>query len=121
LDSIDKIKARIPALRAELDEVDTFKDIYKFSFNFYRETKEKKGIDCEVAVNLLQVLMQGRVHVDKFTAFLQNQSSYKVINADQWELFYEFSTTVQSDFRDYDPMGSWPVIIDEYVEWAKTH
>jgi len=42
-----------------------------------------------------------------------------VINKDQWTQFLEFSATVKSDFSDYDEGAAWPVIFDDYVEWAK--
>jgi len=120
-DTIDKIKDKIPPLRDQLDEAHTFKEIYKFSFEFYKESKEKRGIETEVAINLLKILVGESSHVEKFVLFLNDQKSYKSINSDQWLLFYEFATSVRPDFSDYDPNGAWPVIIDEYVEWAKTH
>jgi len=121
-DTIEKIKEKLPSLRDQLEDASFFKEIYKYSFEFYKESKEKRGIDTEVAINLLRILVgNDQPHVEKFVTFLSDQQTYKVINSDQWLLFFEFATTVRPDFSDYDPNGAWPVIIDEYVEWAKAH
>jgi len=119
VDTIEKIKSIIPFLRNQLSDPSMLREIFRYSFDFYKESEQKKGIEKEVAVTLLKILVSGKPHVDQFAAFLQSQDSYKVINLDQWLLFLEFSAQVQVDFSDYDPSGAWPCIIDEYVEWAK--
>jgi len=118
-DSIEKIQNTIPELRDELDDPSLLKEIYKYSFDFSKESEQKKGIEKEVAITLLRILLNGKPHVENFISFLNAQESYKVINSDQWSLFLEFSSQVSGDFSDYDPNGPWPVIIDEYVEWSK--
>jgi DCN1-like protein 4/5 len=121
-DTIDKIKEKLPTLRYQLEDDTFFKEIYKYSFEFYKESKEKRGIDTDVAINLLRILVGNeQPHVEKFITFLSDQQTYKSVNSDQWLLFFEFATSVKPDFSDYDPNGAWPVIIDEYVEWAKAH
>jgi DCN1-like protein 4/5 len=121
-DTIEKIKEKLPSFRDQMEDASFFKEIYKYSFEFYKESKEKRGIDTEVAINLLRILVgSDQPHVAKFITFLSDQQTYKVVNSDQWLLFFEFATSVRPDFSDYDPNGAWPVIIDEYVEWAKAH
>jgi len=117
---LKKIKSIIPDLRNQLREHAQLREIFRFSFDFYKESEQKKGIEKEVAITLLNILVNGRNHVDQFAAFLQSQDSYKVINQDQWLLFLEFTNQVKVDFSDYDPNGAWPCIIDEYVEWARS-
>lgn len=71
-------------------------------------------IDIPMAIQMLQLLLgehkseDGRVlvkrspHVASFCTFLQQQTTYKVINNDQWMSFFEFCKTVSEDFSGYD-------------------
>jgi len=51
--------------------------------------------------------------------YLKEQTSYKSVNLDQWMNILEFSRTIRADFTNYDENGAWPVLLDEYCEWAK--
>lgn len=44
MDTLDKIKAGLPALRDELKDPEKLTNIYKFSFNFYREDAKSVGM-----------------------------------------------------------------------------
>lgn len=44
MDTLDKIKAGLPALRDELKDTEKLTNIYKFSFNFYREDAKSVGM-----------------------------------------------------------------------------
>ena len=33
----------------------------------------------------------------------------------------EFSRCVRADLTNYDPHGAWPVLIDDFVDWATTN
>jgi DCN1-like protein 4/5 len=121
LDSIEKIKEHIPTLQEELANPDTFRLIYKYTFQFYKGPDEAvRNIDKETAVDVLNLLLGDQPHVPKFIHFLTTQDEYKVINKDQWQSILEFSETV-NDISDYDDEGAWPVLIDSFVEWWKDH
>jgi hypothetical protein len=131
VDSVDKLKAKLPILREDLADPIKFKEIYRYAFNFMKEDQKSRSIDMSVAVQMLQLLLKGhksedgRVlvkpfpHVESFCTFLQQQTAYKVMNSDQWMSFFEFCKTVSEDLSEYDENAAWPVLIDMYVAWTK--
>jgi len=69
---------------------------------------------------MLELLMGDRFyHSKKFLEFLTKQTSYKAINLDQWMSLLEVCRTISDNFSDYDESSAWPVLLDEYVAWAK--
>eukprot|EP01104_Vermistella_antarctica_P017537 TRINITY_DN6225_c0_g2_i1.p1 TRINITY_DN6225_c0_g2~~TRINITY_DN6225_c0_g2_i1.p1 ORF type:complete len:284 (+),score=69.72 TRINITY_DN6225_c0_g2_i1:346-1197(+) len=95
-----------------------FDRIYKFAFELSKEAG-KKVLDLESSQELLKLLLKGNVHTDPFVQFLGEQTTYKVMNTDQWSVFYEFAHTITSDMSNYDENSAWPVLLDEFVEWSK--
>jgi len=119
LDSIEKIKIKLDSFREELNEKEKLSQVYRYSFHFYKDEKEKKSIDLETVDTMLQILIQNKPHVTLFQKFLKKQKQYKVINLDQWMSILEFSSTIGPDYVDYEEDGAWPVLVDMFVEWAK--
>eukprot|EP01129_Flabellula_baltica_P016800 TRINITY_DN911_c0_g1_i3.p1 TRINITY_DN911_c0_g1~~TRINITY_DN911_c0_g1_i3.p1 ORF type:complete len:266 (-),score=61.27 TRINITY_DN911_c0_g1_i3:31-828(-) len=119
LDSIDKIKAKVPEFQEALANPDVFPEIYKYTFMLYKGPSEaKRSIDIETAGEVLNLIVGDKPHIQSFITFLGSQDEYKVINKDQWMSIYEFSETINS-IEDYDEDGAWPVLIDSFVEWLK--
>merc|ERR1711953_59274 len=96
------------------------KQVHRFAFDFCLE-KEKKIIDKETSIQMLNCLMTGRWNkLNIFNEYLM-ASSYRGMNRDQWNNVFEFVKAF-GDFDDhgaYDPDGAWPVMIDEFVEFVK--
>jgi len=71
---------------------------------------------------VLKILFANREnrHVGPFVEFLkdaQAQGHVKSLNKDQWDVFYEFSRTMDDKFTGYSDTAAWPSLFDEYVEW----
>jgi DCN1-like protein 1/2 len=115
--SLDEIKEQVPAWRMEILNEDKFKDFYRFVFGFATDQKAIRGPDAAALWKIILADKYGKL--DTWCHFLTEQYK-KPVTRDTWNLFYDFVQTVPSDFSTYDPdAGAWPLVIDEFVEYAK--
>eukprot|EP01134_Creolimax_fragrantissima_P008414 CFRG8414T1 len=119
-DSIPKLRVAIPRLPNLIRTQADYKELYSYAFEFSKADRQK-NILIDTAKAMLKLLFDDRwTSIDDFIMYLE-QSSYQVINRDQWMNVLEFSHTVNQDFTNYDVDGAWPVMLDEYVAWSMTH
>lgn len=59
VDSVEKLKAKLPALESDLSDLTKFKDFYQFTFNYAKE-QGQKGLDLEMAIAYWNIVMKGR-------------------------------------------------------------
>lgn len=59
VDSIDKLKAKLPLLEMELKDPTKFKDFYHFTFNYAKDPGQK-GLDLEMAVAYWNIVLKDR-------------------------------------------------------------
>jgi len=97
-----------------------FTDLYKFAFGFCCDRANKKSADIDVAASMLELVLPNGPHTKRFSEFLRQTKSYKVINKDQWACFLEFSRNVKKDLSNYDNSEAWPLLIDEFVEFIRS-
>jgi DCN1-like protein 1/2 len=77
--------------------------------------------DIQLAIELWKLVLKDRFkYLDLWIKFLE-ESRVRAINRDTWTLLLEFSKNVNDELDNYDPEGAWPVLIDEFVEYAKSH
>ncbi|XP_003391541.2 PREDICTED: DCN1-like protein 1 [Amphimedon queenslandica] len=117
-DSIDKLRKRCETIDREIQDSQQFKDFYQFTFNFAKNPGQK-GLDLEMAIAYWNFIFTGRFKfLDLWCEFLK--SHYKrAIPKDTWNLLLEFSNTIDDTMSNYDEDGAWPVLIDEFVEYAR--
>ncbi|XP_045039502.1 DCN1-like protein 5 isoform X3 [Desmodus rotundus] len=117
-DCTEKLQNKFDFLRSHLNDISSFKNIYRYAFDFARD-KDQRSLDIDTAKSMLALLL-GRTW-PLFSVFYQylEQSKYRVMNKDQWYNVLEFSRTVHADLSNYDEDGAWPVLLDEFVEWQK--
>lgn len=104
-DSIHKLRSKLNSLRMLLNDPSVFKEIYRYAYHFAKD-KDQRSMDVETAKAMLQLLLadQWPLYVE-FCRFI-DQSTYKVINRDQWMNILEFSRLHRNDLASYDVDGA---------------
>ncbi|RUO96147.1 Cullin binding-domain-containing protein [Jimgerdemannia flammicorona] len=144
-DSVDKMRAAIPGMRLSLVDDQTFKEVYSYAFNFGR-MQGQKSLALEVAVELWRLLLSDRFEqLELWLQFVEEKHG-KAISRDTWNLslrvlvdldlakivsgiwlaqrFHPVHVPVavrqiNSELSNHDSEGAWPVLIDDFVEYAK--
>jgi len=115
----EQLKSKLLDLEDTLQDEKQFKDFYTFIFSFAK-TKSQKSMDVDMAVVLWEMVLKDQyAHVPLFIDFIRKQQPVKVINKDQWSSFLDFCKVICLDLSNFDPLSSWPVLFDEYVEWRR--
>jgi len=119
-EEVKDIKAEATTLRGRLSDRTWFRDFYKWLFNFAKDDPERKSIDMEPAVELLNTVLPPHFPLcDRFVEFLRN-SKQKTFSQDNWDMTLEFAKDVKQDLTNYDDVGgAFPPIFDEFVQWLQ--
>ncbi|PNH09928.1 DCN1-like protein 1 [Tetrabaena socialis] len=121
VDSVDKLKRRLPELRAELRAEAKFREVYSYAYNFSRE-KGQKCVQLDTAVGMWRLLFsvpeQHWPLIDDWCDFL-TQHHNRAISKDTWLQLFDFIKSVKPDFSNFDENSAWPYLIDEFVDHMK--
>lgn len=96
-----------------------FKTFYGWVFDYLKE--DKKILSTDEATLIWGMLFRHRWPLlDKWLAFVKD-TNMKAVSRDTWLQLYEFSDANNASVTAYDAESSWPVAIDEFVDWLKKH
>lgn len=120
VDSMDALKKKLGDVRSILKDELAFKQIYQYAFDFARD-KSQKSMDIETAVTMWRLLLSDRFErLESWISFVTTENK-RGVTKDTWNLIRDFSINVDSTFSNYDADSAWPCIIDDFVEWCKSH
>ena len=75
---------------------------YRFNNNFY-----------------WYILKDGHARLTFFLVFFVQEHYKRSIPKDTWNLLLDFAQLINDDLSNYDEEGAWPVLIDDFVEYAR--
>jgi len=116
------IQNRIKSVKTNNKE---YKRFYKWLFVHVKEEAKKKTIPTDLAMQLWSLVFASKRNsmalLDQWLQFCgdQKEKGLRVISRDLWEQIYDFLLETQQ-IDDYDDAGgSWPIAVDEFVEWVQ--
>lgn len=59
VDSLDKLKLKLPQLETDLSDINKFKDFYHFTFNYAKDPGQK-GLDLDMAIAYWNIVLKDR-------------------------------------------------------------
>lgn len=121
VDSVAKLKAKLPQLREDIVSDRSFKKFYNFCFGFSKEPGQK-SLSIDIATAMWELLLSPQYPklTEQWLAFLSEMTPVKGVTRDTWDLLLDFFAKVKDSYANYDENEAWPVLIDDYMTWIES-
>ncbi|GMT20733.1 hypothetical protein PFISCL1PPCAC_12030, partial [Pristionchus fissidentatus] len=118
VDSVDSLRSRLNQIDDGLRESAQFKPLYNFTFT-YGKNAGQRNLDLQVALAYWTILFKDQFPLfPLWEEFMTTQHS-KAVTKDTWSLLFDFAFSIKPDLSNYDEEGAWPVVLDNFVNWAR--
>jgi len=119
IDTMPRIQQEMQTIKTSMTNKQTFKDFYLWLFKFIKEDEERKVLEVEPAVEMMQIVLPSQFPLlDHYVEFLKS-SKVKAITEDVWLQTLEFGREIKPDLSNYDADGAWPGVLDDFVTYCK--
>jgi len=122
VENLSQIRGKLNELVVQLrNDPQLFKNLYRFTFKFGLDRASGQRIlpiDIALCLWKLVFTLHKPPILDRWLLFLQNdQTHIRGIPRDTWNMFLNFSETVDDNLSSYDDAEAWPSIFDDFVEY----
>jgi len=126
--TVEALRAKLPALRKEVEEEERFKAFWAFLHRYFCELHPSAGLQNNptkaTSIAVAKMVLGKRPArfplLDLFLDFLENTPSVAVVTRDNWQMMLHFGRTVKPDFSNFDTCGdAWTTLFDEFKAFAE--
>ncbi|GMT21289.1 hypothetical protein PFISCL1PPCAC_12586, partial [Pristionchus fissidentatus] len=118
VDSVDSLRQRLGQIDYGLRDLAQFKPLYTFTFT-YSKAAGQRNLDIEVALAYWKILFKDQFALFPLWEEFMTVAYKKSVTKDTWNLLFDFVFSIKSDLSNYDEEESWPVVLDDFVNWAR--
>ncbi len=120
VDSVKGIQSKFSEMLAEVQNKQTFKDLYRWTYKFGLDADiGQRTLPVDMAVSLWKLVFSQNepVILKRWLCFLEAHPSIRGIPKDTWDMFLNFADIVGEDLSSYDDTEAWPSLFDDFVEY----
>ncbi|GMS97195.1 hypothetical protein PENTCL1PPCAC_19370, partial [Pristionchus entomophagus] len=119
VDTIDSLRKQLDAMDFGVCEIAAFRPLYQFTFKYGKPIAVQRNLSLEYAIVYWKILFKDQwALLPLWEDYLTNVYK-KDITKDTWGQLFDFAHTIKMDFSNYNEEESWPVVLDEFVKWAR--